>query len=156
MQEKIDLDSQDIAILAALQENGALTNAEIAERVRLSPSASSRRRARLEELGVIKGYHAEVEAALVGLTVSVYIQLTLAPHSRKEAKRLREFFARTPEILEAHALTGDPDYLLKVVVEDLAALGRIVTDVLLPQESVARVRTSVILQTLKQGAKLPL
>jgi len=156
MQEKITLEPQDLAILAALQENGALTNAELAEKVRLSASQSSRRRQRLEEAGVIRGYRAEIEPTRVGLTVTVYIQVSLATHSGKNAQRFRDLVAHTPEILEAHALTGDADYLMKVVVEDLAALGRLVNQVLLPHESVERVRSNVVLETLKQGGRLPL
>ncbi len=156
MQEIVSLDARDIAILTALQENGALTNAELAEKVRLSPSQSSRRRQRLEEAGVIKGYRAEIEATRVGLAVTVYIQVSLATHSGQNAKRFRDLVARTPEILEAHALTGDADYLMKVVVEDLASLGRLVIQVLLPHESVERVRSNVVLETLKQGGRLPL
>ncbi len=156
MQETVALDAQDLAILTALQENGALTNAELAEKVRLSASQSSRRRTRLEQAGVIKGYRAEIEPLRVGLTVTVYIQVTLATHSGQNAKRFRDLVARTPEILEAHALTGDADYLMKVVVEDLAALGRLVNQVLLPHESVERVRSNVVLETLKQGTRLPL
>jgi DNA-binding Lrp family transcriptional regulator len=156
MQENVTLDAQDIAILSALQENGALTNAELAERVRLSASQSSRRRTRLEESGVIKGYRAEIEPLRVGLTVTVFIQVSLATHSGQNAKRFRDLVARTPEILEAHALTGDADYLVKAVVEDLASLGRLVNQVLLPHESVERVRSNVVLETLKQGGRLPL
>ncbi len=156
MQKTVTLDAQDRAIIAALQENGALTNAELAEKVRLSASQSSRRRTRLEQAGVIKGYRAEIEAARVGLDVTVYIQVSLATHSGKNAQRFRDLVARTPEILEAHALTGDADYLVKVVVEDLAALGRLVNQVLLPHESVERVRSNVVLETLKQGTRLPL
>ena len=80
----------------------------------------------------------------------------MATHSGQNAKRFRDLVARTPEILEAHALTGDADYLMKVVVEDLAALGRLVNQVLLPHESVERVRSNVVLETLKQGTRLPL
>jgi DNA-binding Lrp family transcriptional regulator len=156
MQEIVALDAQDLAILSALQANGALTNAELAEKARLSASQSSRRRQRLEEAGVIKGYRAEIEAARVGLTVTVYIQVSLATHSGQNAKRFRDLVARTPEILEAHALTGDADYLMKVMVEDLASLGRLVNQVLLPHESVERVRSNVVLETLKQGGRLPL
>jgi DNA-binding Lrp family transcriptional regulator len=156
MQQSVTLDDQDLAIVSALQENGALTNAELAEHVRLSPSQSSRRRTRLEETGVIRGYRAEIDPLRVGLGVTVYIQVTLATHSGQNAKRFRELVARTPAILEAHALTGDADYLVKVVVEDLPALGALVNQVLLPHESVERVRSNIVLETLKQGAKLPI
>jgi DNA-binding Lrp family transcriptional regulator len=151
-----DLDRQDLAILAALQENGALTNAELGEHVRLSPSQVSRRRSRLEEAGVIRGYRAEVDAGAVGLGVVVYIQVTLATHSGQNAKRFRDLVSRTPAILEAHALTGDADYLVKAVVSDLAALAALVNGVLLPHESVERVRSNIVLETLKQGGRLPI
>lgn len=156
MQKSVTLDAQDLAILAALQENGALTNAELAERVRLSASQASRRRQRLEEARVIKGYRAEVDPLRIGLGVTVFIQVTLATHSGKNAQRFRDLVAHTPEILEAHALTGDADYLVKAVVEDLPALGALVNQVLLPHEAVERVRSNVVLETLKQGTKLPL
>lgn len=156
MQQSIILDDQDRAIVSALQENGALTNAELAERVRLSASQSSRRRARLEEAGVIKGYRAEIDPVRVGLGVTVYIQVSLATHSGQNAKRFRDLVSRTPEILEAHALTGDADYLVKAVVGDLPALGALVNQVLLPHESVERVRSNVVLETLKAGGKLPI
>ncbi len=156
MQEIIVLDAQDRALVAALQENGALTNAELAERVNLSASQASRRRTRLEQAGVIRGYRADVDPARMGFGVTVFIQVTLATHSGQNAKRFRDFVARTPAILEAHALTGDADYLVKAVVEDLPALGALVNQVLLPHESVERVRSNVVLETLKQGTKLPL
>ncbi len=156
MQQTVALDAQDLAILAALQENGALTNAELAEKVRLSASQASRRRSRLEEAGVIRGYRAEVDAARMGFGVTVFIQVTLATHSGQNARRFRDLVAHTPAILEAHALTGDADYLVKALVEDLPALGRLVNEVLLPHESVERVRSNVVLETLKQGTKLPL
>lgn len=149
MQETIELDAQDRAIIAALQENGALTNAELAELVNLSASQSSRRRTRLEEAGVITGYRAQVDPARMGFGVTVFIQVTLATHSGKNAQRFRDLVAHTPAILEAHALTGDADYLVKAVVEDLPALGVLVNQVLLPHESVERVRSNVVLETLK-------
>lgn len=149
MQGNVDLDIQDRAIVAALQENGALTNAELAELVNLSASQASRRRTRLEEAGVIRGYRAEVDPARMGFGVTVFIQVTLATHSGHNAKRFRDLVAHTPAILEAHALTGDADYLVKAVVEDLPALGALVNQVLLPHESVERVRSNVVLETLK-------
>ena len=156
MTEAVTLDGFDLKILAALQADARLTNAELAERVNLSASQCSRRRIRLEEAGVIRGYRADLSPARVGLDVVVFTRVSLATHSGDNAQRFADLVRRLPCVLEAHALTGDSDYLLKMIVPDLKTLAAIVNDSLLPHPSVAQVRTSVVLQTLKDGAPLPL
>lgn len=156
MREAIDLDAADLRLLAALQENGRLTNQELAARVRLSASQCSRRRARLEAAGLLRGYRAVLDPAALGLEIVVFVNVTLATHSRDNARRFRDLVVGLDAVLEAHALTGDPDYLLKLVVPRLADLSRIVSDVLLPHESVAQVRSQIVLETLKADAPLPL
>ena len=150
------LDAFDLRILAALQADGRLSNQELAERVALSPSQCSRRRIRLERSGVIRGYRAELAAEHVGLPILVFVQVTLATHSRDNAGRFAELARELDCVLEAHALTGDSDYLLKIVVPDLKALAAVVNDALLPHESVAHVRSAIVLDTLKADARLPL
>lgn len=156
MTETAALDPFDLRILAALQEDGRLGNAELAARVHLSASQCSRRRIRLEEAGVIRGYRAELAPALLGLGITVFTKVALSAHSRDNARRFAELVRRLPCVLEAHALTGDSDYLLKLVVPDLKALSAVVNDELLPHESVAHVRSSVVLETLKENAPMPL
>lgn len=156
MTTEITLDGFDLKILAALQEDGRLSNQDLAERVHLSASQCSRRRIRLEERGVVRGYRAELAPALVGLGVTVFTRISLAAHSRDNARRFAELVQGLDCVLEAHALTGDSDYLLKMIVPDLAALSEVVNGALLPHESVAQVRSSVVLTTLKEGAPLPL
>jgi DNA-binding Lrp family transcriptional regulator len=151
-----DLDATDWRLLGALQNNAALTNAELADAVGISASQVSRRRARLETDGIITGYQARLSAPLLGLGVTVFIHLALARHSPENARRLLELVQRTPEILEAHALTGPSDYLLKVVVGSLKDLAALINDVLLPHESVDRVRSEIVLETLKDASPLPL
>lgn len=150
------LDSFDIRLLATLQADARLTNQEIGERIGLSPSQCSRRRAALEAAGLIRGYRAELAAEALGLHVLVFVQVTLAAHSRDNASRFRELIARTEQVQEAYSMTGDTDYLLKIVVPDLKALAALVNDVLLPHESVARVRSSIVLDRLKETGALPL
>ena len=150
------LDSIDIRLLAALQDNGALTNQELAEIVHLSASQCSRRRQRLEQEGVIRRYRADLDPAKVGFGVTVFIFVTLATHSRNNSRRFRDLVSTVATVQEAHALTGDSDYLLKVVVADLRALSVLVNEVLLPHEAVERVRSSIVLETLKDEAKLPI
>lgn len=156
MQDSTPLDGFDLRLLAALQDNGRLTNLEVAERIGLSQSQCSRRRTALEASGMIRGYHAELATQALGFRLLVFINVTLATHSRDNAKNFRDLVARVDEVQEAYALTGDADYLLKVVVPDLKDLSVLVNDVLLPHEAVARVRSSIVLDRLKEIARLPL
>jgi DNA-binding Lrp family transcriptional regulator len=133
------MDSFDIKLLAALQEDGRLTNYELAERVGLSASQCSRRRVALEASGVIESYHAHLAPAALGLGIMVFVLI-----------------AGLEEVQEAYALTGAADYQLKLIVPDLAALAHILNDVFLPHESVQHVHSSVVLTRLKQTSMLPL
>lgn len=155
MNDDEPLDGYDRKLLAALQADGRLTNQDLAERVHLSASQCSRRRQRLEEAGVIRRYRAEVDRAALGLDLVVFINVQLSTHSRDNARRFRDLAASLPEVQEAHALTGDMDYLIKLVVPDLKALQRVINDVLLPHESVSHVRSSIVLDTLKEDPTLP-
>jgi DNA-binding Lrp family transcriptional regulator len=150
------MDQFDVKILAALQDDGRLTNYELAERVGLSASQCSRRRTALEASGVIESYHVHLSAQAVGLGITVFVQVTLATHSSGNANRFRELIAGLSEVQEAYALTGAADYQLKLVVPDLAALAHILNDVFLTHESVQHVHSSVVLSRLKQTTALPL
>lgn len=156
MQETIELDHFDWRLLDVLQGDASLTNAALAERIGLSASQVSRRRLRLELAGIIRGYRADLDAPRLGLSVTVFIHVALNAHSRDNARRLRDLVRLTPAVLEAHALTGEADYLLKVVVADLRELSALVNDVLLPHEAIARLRSEIVLETLKDASNLPL
>ena len=150
------LDGFDLKILAALQDDGRLTNQQLADLAGLSASQCSRRRTRLEDEKVIAGYHADLASEALGFNVLAFIQITLATHSPNNAKRFRDLMRRVDEIQEAYSLTGDADYLLKVVLSDLKSLSDIVNNVLMPHESVAHVRSSIVLDRLKTTRKLPI
>jgi DNA-binding Lrp family transcriptional regulator len=150
------MDEFDIKLLRALQSDGRLTNYELAERVGLSASQCSRRRSLLEESGVIEGYHAVLSGEAIGLNLVVFVHVTLATHSPENSKHFTKLIHGLEEVQEAYSLTGEADYLIKMVMPDLRALSRIITDVLLPHESVAHVRSSVVLDRLKQASGLPL
>lgn len=156
MTDRIDLDQFDLAILASLQADGRIGNQELADRVHLSPSQCSRRRIRLEEAGIVRGYRADLDPARLGLAVTVFTRVTLAAHSRDNSRRFAELIAGLDCVLEAFSMTGDSDYLLKIIVPDLKALSEVVNGALLPHDSVASVRSSVVLDTLKDAAPLPL
>jgi DNA-binding Lrp family transcriptional regulator len=150
------IDRFDRKILALLQEDGRLTNGELSERVNLSPSQCSRRRQRLEEEGFIRGYRAVLDRERLGFSLTNMVTVTLATHNRDNAQRFAELVSRLPEVQEAHALTGEMDYILKVVTPDLKSLANFVNQVLLPHEAVQHVKTAIVLETLKESASLPL
>ena len=152
----IQTDAFDLKMLAALQDNGRLTNQELADLVGLSASQCSRRRMRLEEEKVIAGYHADLAGEALGFNLIAFVHITLATHSPDNAKKFRALVNRVDEIQEAYSLTGDADYVLKVVLRDLKSLSDLVNNVLMPHQSVAHVRSSIVLDRLKESMKLPL
>jgi len=156
MHEHLTLDEFDLRILAALQDNGALTNQALSGSVGLSASQCSRRRCELEAKGLIRGYRADLAHEALGFGLLAFIQVTLSTHNRDNAGKFRELVARTDAIQEAYALTGDADYLLKVVLRDLAELAKLVNDTLLAHSSVAHIRSSIVFERLKDHGRLPL
>jgi DNA-binding Lrp family transcriptional regulator len=152
----VSMDSFDLKMLVALQEDGRLTNQQLADSVGLSASQCSRRRMRLEEEGVISGYHADLASERLGFNVIAFVHITLATHSPDNAQHFRDLVQRVDDVQEAYSLTGDADYLLKIILRDLKSLSDIVNNVLMPHPSVAHVRSSIVLDRLKATAKLPL
>jgi DNA-binding Lrp family transcriptional regulator len=152
----VRFDQFDRKMMALLQEDGRLTNNDLSERVNLSPSQCSRRRQRLEEEGFIRGYRAVLDRDRLGFSLVNVISVTLATHNRDNARRFADLLSRLPEVQEAHALTGEMDYILKVVTPDLKSLSEFVNGVLLPHESVQHVKTAIVLETLKETGSLPL
>ena len=152
----IDVDSFDLKMLAALQDDGRLTNQQLADAVGLSASQCSRRRTRLEDDGIVAGYHADLAAERLGFNVVAFVHITLATHSPDNARHFRDLVQRVDDVQEAYSLTGDADYLLKIILRDLKSLSDIVNNVLMPHPSVAHVRSSIVLDRLKATTKLPL
>lgn len=156
MADAAQIDAFDRKILALIQDDASLTNNDLSDRVNLSPSQCSRRRQRLEEEGYVRGYRAVLDRDRLGFGLVNVVTVTLATHNRDNARRFADLVARMPEIQEAHALTGEMDYILKVVTRDLKGLAAFVNDVLLPHESVQHVKTAIVLETLKETTSLPL
>jgi DNA-binding Lrp family transcriptional regulator len=150
------MDEADIRILRALQDDGRLSNQDLAEKAGLSPSQCSRRRAALEDGGVIASYHAMLSAEALGLDVLVFVHVTLATHSPDNAQRFLALVQSVDEVQEAYSLTGEFDYLVKMSVPTLKDLSRLLADVFLPHPSVAHLRSSIVLDRLKQSNRLSL
>jgi Lrp/AsnC family transcriptional regulator, leucine-responsive regulatory protein len=151
-----ELDRTDLLLLAELQRGARLTNAELAERVHLSPSACLRRVQRLEREGVIAGYRAEVDPERLGLGLQAFVRVQLTRHDAASVAAFSDFVNQWDEVVACHALTGDMDYLLQVVVRDLEHFSRFLLDRLLNQAGVADVNSSFVLRTVKAFRGLPL
>ena len=156
MAESLSLDRIDLRLLALLQQDGRATNAEIAGQVNLSPSACLRRIQRLEAAGVIRGYAALVDPKSVGLGLQAFVRVQLEKHGQFGLDRFIEGVNSWDEVVACHALTGDMDYLLHVVVQDLEHFSRFLLDRLLNASGVADVNSSFVLRTVKQTGALPL
>lgn len=151
-----DIDDLDKRILATLQDDGRLTNVELAGRVGLSPSPCLRRVRILEEAGIIRGYQAVVDQAQVGLPVSVFVSVKLEKQREDALQRFEKAVRAFPEVLECYLMTGSRDYLLRVVARDLADYERFLKATLTRIDGVASIESSFALAQVKHTAVLPL
>ena len=152
----VELDRTDLQLLAELQRGARLTNAELAERVHLSASATLRRVQRLEREGVIAGYRAELDPERLGLGLQAFVRVQLSRHDADAIRAFSDFVNQWDEVVTCHALTGDMDYLLLMVVRDLEHFSRFLLDRLLNQAGVADVNSSFVLRTVKAFGGMPL
>jgi DNA-binding Lrp family transcriptional regulator len=150
------LDATDRKILAALQENARIPNLELARAVGLSPSPCSRRVKALEDAGVIRRYATLIDPAAAGLPVSVFISVTLERQAEAELEVFEREMARLPEVMECYLMTGDADYLLRVVVPDLDAYKQFLMDRLTRIPGVSNIRSSFALKQVQYRTALPL
>jgi Lrp/AsnC family transcriptional regulator, leucine-responsive regulatory protein len=152
----LDLDAIDRRIVAALQENGRLTNVELADRIGLSPSPCLRRVKRLESEGYIQAYRAVLERKRVGLGLTVFVGVKIEAHANDKAEAFQQAVAAMPETVSCHLVAGDIDYLLEVVATDLDHYQRYLVEKLLNLPIVREVRSNIVLQPVKASAPLPL
>jgi Lrp/AsnC family leucine-responsive transcriptional regulator len=152
----LDLDRIDRKILAFLQAHGRASNLELAEAVGLSPAQCHRRHRRLEERGYITGYEARLNAASLNLGVIAFIEVTMEKGHIRDLKRFTDVVVDIPEILECYSVTGDFDYVIKVVARDLKTLSQFLMDQLMRLPGVNSVRSSICLDEIKCTSGLPL
>ena len=150
------LDSVDRRMLEILQREGRISNAALAERLHLSPSPCLRRLRALERGGVISGYRAMLDRHELGLGMTVFVELNVEGHSDRVAEAISDAVLAAPEVISAHIVSGSADFLLEVVVPDLAAYERLLFDTLLKLPNVADVRSNFALRTVKPAGPLPL
>ncbi|MEU6010440.1 Lrp/AsnC family transcriptional regulator [Streptomyces sp. NPDC047453] len=152
----ITIDEIDRHILRELQHNSRITNQELADRVGLSPSPCLRRVRRLEESGVVSSYTAIVDQTALGLPITAFVRITLEQHRPEVVDAVEEHIRSIPQIVEAHLLAGDQDYLLKVVTESFATYEQLVRSQLRRIPSLASVQTTFAFAVTKPTTPLPI
>lgn len=152
----IALDAIDLKILAALQDDGRLSNNELADRVGLSPSPCLRRVRRLERDGFIRAYRAVLDRDSVGLGLTVFVEIKVEKHSRDNARALQEALSGMPEVVACHMVSGTADFVVEIVVPNLKAYERLLTEKLLTLPMIGDIRSNFVLTRTKSEAPLPL
>jgi Lrp/AsnC family leucine-responsive transcriptional regulator len=150
------LDRTDIAILNKLQDDAAITNAELARSVNLSPTPCFNRVKAMEELGLIRQQVTLLDAKMLGLHVNVFIHVSLEKQVEGALKRFEEAISERPEVMECYLMTGDADYLLRVLVPDIQALESFILNHLTKAPGVANIRSSFALKQVRYKTALPL
>jgi DNA-binding Lrp family transcriptional regulator len=150
------LEELDISILQILQSNARISNAELARRINLSPPATLARVRRLEESGYIDGYAAFVNHRQAGYDMLCFVSVSLQLHDIEQVTGFRDVVRKIPEVLECHHVTGDYDYLLKIVARNTQDLENFLLRKLTPIPGVARIHTSLVLNEVKSTTVIPI
>ncbi len=152
---KVKLDRIDRKILNDLQENGRMTNVELAERAGISAPPCLRRVRALEEAGVIKGYHADIDPVSLGYGVSVFAQVGLAKQSEHDQKQFEDLVKSWPQVRECHLVSGEADYILKIVAEDWGAYQAFLTQHLSSAPNVSHIKSALGVRVAKYKPGVP-
>ena len=152
----MNLDVIDLRILAELQQDGSLSNVELARRVHLSPSPCLVRVKALETAGVIQRYVALADPKAVGLGVNVFISISLKEQAKESLAEFERRIAEHDEVMECYLMTGDSDYLIRVAVRDIAELERFILEQLTPIPGIEKIRSSFALKQVRYKTALPL
>ncbi len=150
------LDGTDRKILKILQTNSNITNAQLAQEIGLSPAPTLERVKKLENAGVIKSYHAAVDQAKVGLGVSTFVMVSLKGHNKDNIQKFVEEMKKIEEVVECHHLTGQSDFILKVVSPDIPSYQTLMLEKVSNFEMVDNMQSLVILSTFKDSKVVPI
>jgi len=152
----ISLDEVDRKLLDILQKDGSLSNVELARRIQLSPPATHARVRRLEEFGIIRQYVTLLDRENLGYDMLCFVHISLQLHQPQQVESVRAAIREMPEVLECYHVTGEYDYLLKVVIRNRKDLERFVVERLTPVPGIARIHTSLVLTEVKSTTAVPL
>ncbi len=152
----INLDEIDRRLLAELQDEGRITNVELAQRVGLTAPPCLRRVRSLEEAGIIQGYHADLDPSKLGFTITVFALVSLKSQAEEALRAFEDHMKGLPEVRECHMLNGEIDFILKIVSRDLQSFQEFLTSKLTPAPNVDSVKTSLTIRTSKNIPGVPL
>ncbi|MGB3126015.1 MAG: Lrp/AsnC family transcriptional regulator [Pseudomonas sp.] len=152
--KQVVLDDTDLAILALLQADASISNAQLSERLSLSLTPCWRRRKRLEEEGVIKDYQANLDRKMLGLEIMAFVHVRFAIHTDHAPDAFEAVIKELPQVLACHKITGDADYLLQVLAEDLDSYSEFVEGVLRRQLGIASIQSSLALKEVKATSRV--
>lgn len=150
-----DIDTIDRNILRRMQDDGRITNAELADLVGLSAAACHKRVKRLDGLGIIRGYTAIIDPRVAGYNQSAFVHITLHSQGSDTIEAFEHAVTRSPQIIECHLMTGDYDYLLHVIIRDAQEYEQLHRDILTKLPGVARLTSSFALRTVRRTSKIP-
>jgi DNA-binding Lrp family transcriptional regulator len=150
------LDNIDRRLLAELQAEGRVTNVDLAKRVGLTAPPCLRRVRTLEDSGVIRGYHADLDASKLGFAITVFAMVSLRSQAEEDLRAFENHIKALPEVRECHMLNGEIDFILKIVSKDLQSFQEFLTSHLTPAPNVASVKTSLTIRTAKHEPGVPL
>ena len=156
MKSDLKLDKIDLKILEILQSNAKITNAQLSSEIGLSPAPTLERVKKLEKSGVISSYHARLNTKSIGLGVSTFVLVSLKGHNRTNIDRFVKEIERLEEVIECHHITGDGDFILKIISSDIESYQKLILEKVSDIDVVDNLRTIVILSTFKQSPSLPL
>lgn len=156
MNSHLKLDQLDKSILKILQVRGKITNARLSEEIGLSPAPTLERVKRMEQKGIIKSYHAELNSEMLGLGVNTFVQVSLKGHNKTNIDIFTSKIKEIDEVIECHHVTGSGDFLLRVVAKDIASYQVLMLEKVSDIEVVDSLQTMVILSTFKDSKSIPI
>jgi DNA-binding Lrp family transcriptional regulator len=151
----MNFDAIDLKLLAELQENGRITNVELATKVGLTAPPCLRRMRTLEQSGAIRGYHAEIDPASMGYSIMVFAMVSLKSQAEEDLRAFETHVGSLPQVRECHMLNGEIDFILKIVAHDLQSFQEFLTSKLTSAPNVVSVKTSLTIRTAKDEPGVP-
>lgn len=156
MSSPLKLDSIDKKILEILQKDGNITNAQLAKEIGLSPAPTLERVKKIEQAGLVKSYHAKIDTHALGLGVTTFVLITLSSHKIGQINQFVEKITAIDEVVECYHTTGNGDFLVKILVEDIPAYHKLILEKLTKIEEIGNMSSMIVLSAYKENAVIKL
>lgn len=154
--QPVKLDQIDKHILEILQANAKITNSQLATEIGLSPAPTLERVRKLENGGLIKSYHAEIDVKQMGLGTGVFVLISLSAHKKSQIMSFVDKINKIPEVIECHHITGSGDFLLKILTKDISSYQQLILNTLADIDEIGNMQSMMILSTFKESKVMPI